>query len=341
MKIQKIKGIIFCLANKSMISKRIHIFAFFPIKGCEIRTMPIIEEWLDQFLIYLQIEKNAASMTLVSYQTDLLQFLEFLANTGVSQPEQISHLTVREYLAYLQDQGLKRTSVARKLASIRSFFRYLAREELLTDNPLSRLSTPKAEKRLPRFLSVDEAKRLVESPAETSPATRRNRAILELLYGCGLRISELAGLNLGDPDLAVGCIRVMGKGGKERVVPIGAFAQAALQDYLAKGRGEFLRQRTGSKAEPALFLNKNGGRLSVRMIRNLVYKYVADCGLGERVSPHTLRHSYATHLLDGGADLRSVQELLGHVKMSTTQIYTHVTKERLKTVYKKTHPRER
>ncbi|NPV25912.1 MAG: tyrosine recombinase XerC [Firmicutes bacterium] len=300
-----------------------------------------LDEWLDRFLVYLQVEKNASSMTLVSYQTDLLQFLDFLSNTGKGGSERITHLTIREYLAYLQSRALCRTTIARKLAAIRSFFKYLAREELIPYNPLTRVSTPKIEKRLPRFLAAEEAQCLVEAPAGNSPINLRNRAILETLYGCGLRVGELAGLDMSDVDLEGGYVRVKGKGGKERIVPLGSFAKAALRAYLTEGRSELLNQRKTGVVQLALFLNKNGRRLSVRMIRNLVAQYVRACNLDGRISPHTLRHSFATHLLDGGADLRSVQELLGHVKMSTTQIYTHVTKERLKTVYKNTHPRER
>lgn len=303
--------------------------------------MSPIDEWLDKFLVYLQVEKNVSAMTLVSYQTDLLQFLDFLVNTQASLTAPITHLTIREYLAYLQNRSLKRTTIARKLAALRSFFKYLTREGLISNNPLNKVSTPKVDKRLPRFLSPTEAQILVEAPKGNSPAAFRDRAILETLYGCGLRVGELTKLNLPDLDFEVEYIRVQGKGDKERIVPLGSFAAQALKAYILNGRSYFLKNNPSPRVEEALFLNKNGGRLSVRTIRNLVKQYGQVSGLKGPISPHTLRHSYATHLLDGGADLRSVQELLGHVQMSTTQIYTHVTKERLKKVYKNAHPRER
>jgi integrase/recombinase XerC len=251
------------------------------------------------------------------------------------KPQQVNHLAIRKHLAQLQLSGLKRSTIARKMASLRAFFRYLSREELITANPLAFVSTPKIEKRLPEVLSQDGAWALVQAPDINTPSGLRDRAILEVLYACGLRVSELVGLDIADADLTLGYVRVMGKGSKERVVPVGSYAVNALNMYLATGR--HLLDKSGSS--PALFLNKSGGRLSARSIRNIVEKYVQMVSAQCKVSPHTLRHSFATHLLDGGADLRSVQELLGHVKMSTTQIYTHVSKERLLAVYEKSHPR--
>ncbi len=296
--------------------------------------------WLDNFIIYLKVEKNASPRTMDSYQTDIWQFIDFLAEEFKMpgeqvSPQQVDHLVIRKHLALLQRSGLKRTTIARKMASLRAFFRYLSREAIITANPLTHVSTPKVEKRLPEVLSQDGAWALVQAPDTAAPAGLRDRAILEVLYSCGLRVSELVGLDTGDIDLSLGYVRVMGKGSKERVVPIGSYAITALERYLANGR-PFLGK--GDPGKP-LFLNKDGGRLTARSIRNIVDKYVEQVSIQFKMSPHTLRHSFATHLLDGGADLRSVQELLGHVKMSTTQIYTHVSKERLLQVYEKTHPR--
>lgn len=296
--------------------------------------------YLDNFIIFLKVEKNASPRTIESYQTDIWQFIDFMAKVFEIPgedvtPQQVDHLLVREYLASMHKKGMSRTTIARKLAGVRSFFRYLCREEIVPTNPLTKVSTPKLEKRLPEFLYQDEAKSLVEAPDAGLPAGLRDRAILEVLYSCGLRVSELVGLEKDDLDLSMGYVRVMGKGAKERIVPIGAYAVATVERYLAGGRPA-LNKKQGTKA---LFLNKYGGILSVRSIRNIVDKYVKQVSIKRKISPHTLRHSFATHLMDGGADLRSVQELLGHVKMSTTQIYTHVTKEKLRAVYEQNHPR--
>lgn len=294
---------------------------------------------LDNFIIYLKVEKNASPRTIESYQNDIWQFIDFLSAEFKMPgerigPNRVDHLVVRKHLASLQINGLKRTTIARKMASLRAFFRYLHREEILSVNPIVEVSTPKLQKRLPGVLYQDEAWSLVQAPDTTRPAGLRDRAILEVLYSSGLRVSELVGMDTGNIDLSLGYIRVMGKGAKERVVPLGSYAADALNRYLSSGRPYF--QKNENKA---LFLNKEGGRISTRSIRNIVDKYVNQVSIQRKISPHTLRHSFATHLLDGGADLRSVQELLGHIKMSTTQIYTHVSKEKLMTVYEKNHPR--
>ena len=296
--------------------------------------------FLDNFIIFLKVEKNASPNTIESYQNDIWQFIDFLAEDlqipeGKIMPTQVDHLVVRKYLALLQKKGLARTTTARKLAALRSFFRYLCREEVLPANPLIVVSTPKLQKRLPKFLFQDEIKAFMEAPNCNNPAGLRDRAILEILYSSGLRVSELTGLKTGDVDLAYGYARVMGKGAKERVVPVGTMALRALETYLQSGR-PFLAGKAETKSA---FLNKFGKALSARSVRNIVNKYFKEVSIERKISPHTLRHTFATHLLDGGADLRSVQELLGHVKMSTTQIYTHVTKQQLKKVYEKTHPR--
>lgn len=298
-------------------------------------------ELLNMFEIYLQVEKNASPATISGYRQDILQFAEFLAAREQVEPDEIQiagidHRAVRQYLALLQEKGLARTSIARKIAALRSFFRYLCREQLATANPAKAVSTPKLDKRLPAFLYSQDVDKLLSAPDPETPLGLRDRALFEVAYGSGLRVSELVGLNLDDLDLEVGYTRVFGKGAKERVVPLGSHSVSALRLYLEKGRPRLLNPE---RRENAVFLNRFGGRLTARGVRDLCRRHTEKLALSCHVSPHTLRHSFATHLLDGGADLRSVQELLGHVKMATTQIYTHVTRQRLKDVYRSTHPR--
>jgi integrase/recombinase XerC len=296
---------------------------------------------LEQFTAYLKVEKNVSPHTLEGYSHDLLEFAYFLAEQKSCQieelkPDEVEYPSVRQFLAVLQKKGLKKTTIARKLASLRSFFRFLSREELVTRNPVKHVETPKLEKKIPRFLYYQQIERLFNAPGNT-PQGQRDKAILETIYAGGLRVSELVGLDINAIDFSIGYARVFGKGAKERVVPLGKPALEALKIYLDHGRTVLAAKSAAQQT--AVFLNKYGTRLTARSIRNIVKKYVDKVSLEEKISPHTLRHSFATHLLDGGADLRSVQELLGHVKMSTTQIYTHVTKARMKSVYQKTHPR--
>lgn len=297
---------------------------------------------IDGFLNHLRIEKSASSMTLISYRTDLSQFLDYLSaqqNLPVESisKEMVTHRTVRNYMAHLQKSGFSRSTMARKLASIRSFVKYLCREEILPGNPIAAVATPKQEKKLPRFLYPAEVEDLLNAPDMTRGAGIRDKAILELFYASGIRVSELVSLDMQDMDLMEGAVRVLGKGNKEREIPIGVKAIEALNAYIEGPRKRM--QKLSQRNEKAVFLNKFGRRLTARSVRNIVNKYVEEIALNQKVSPHTLRHTFATHLLNGGADLRAVQELLGHVKLSTTQVYTHVTKDRLKTVYEQTHPR--
>lgn len=297
---------------------------------------------VEGFLKHLRVEKSASSMTLVSYRTDLAQFFDFLSQYSSQPkeaitPELFNHKSVREYLAYLQTNGLSRATMARKLAALRSFVKYLCREEVLKGNPIAQVATPKQEKRLPRFLYPKEMEMLLEAPKTNSPTGLRDKAILELLYATGIRVSELVSLNLSQVDLSQGLIKVLGKGNKERIVPLGKKAAAAMEEYMVKARP--LLGRGNVLGEKAVFLNRFGQRLTSRSVRNIIKKYVEETAINQKVSPHVLRHSFATHLLDRGADLRTVQELLGHVKLATTQVYTHVTKERLKNVHSHTHPR--
>lgn len=291
---------------------------------------------------HMRVEKTASNLTLLSYKTDLSQFFAFLSQKNGIAPEQVgaellNHNTLRQYLAQMQEKGLSRATMARKLAALRSFVKFLCRENILTDNPIAAVSTPKQERKLPKFLYTREIDLLMNAADKTTVAGKRDWAILETLYASGLRVSELTQLDKRDIDFQENYVKVLGKGGKERVVPLGSKAREALLLYLEKGRGYM---EVKGHPCPALFLNKNGQRLSQRSVRNIINKYVSSIAINQKISPHTLRHSFATHLLNNGADLRSVQELLGHVKLSTTQIYTHLTREKIKDIYQETHPRK-
>ncbi len=299
---------------------------------------------IDNFLIYLQVEKNASPRTIESYQKDLFDGLDFfspLLEKGDQDitPQEIDHRIFRHYLAHQRKRGLARATVARRLAAWRSFYKYLLREKIIVENDLSRVLSPKLEKRLPRFLYEGEAAILVEAPDLGQPLGVRDRALLEVLYGGGLRINELTQLDLWDLDLGAGYVRVTGKRTKERLVPLGTQAVKALRNYLSGARLVLLSNAPEKKINNAVFLNRWGTRLSARGTRKILNKYARQINLERGISPHTMRHSFATHLLNAGADLRSVQELLGHTRLSSTQIYTHVTSERLKQVYRKAHPR--
>jgi integrase/recombinase XerC len=301
--------------------------------------------YIDNFLIYLKVEKNASPRTQESYQKDLFHGLDYFASLLGKKdhdilPSDIDHRHFRHYLASLQKQGLARTTMARRLAAWRSYYRYLLREGIIDDNPMARVASPRLEKRLPRFLYEDEARLLVEAPDFGHPLGIRDRALLETLYAGGLRINELVSLDMGDLDLGAGYVRVLGKRSRERLVPLGSHAVGALRRYLGEARpGLLAKVSANRKINNAVFLNRWGERLSDRGFRKILDKYVEKVSLERKISPHTLRHSFATHLLNAGADLRSVQELLGHKRLSSTQIYTHVTGERLKQVYRKSHPR--
>jgi tyrosine recombinase XerC len=287
-----------------------------------------MEKYIEKFIRYLEIEKNYSSHTVLNYKLDLEDFRKFIGEMDIAR---IEYLTLRKYLAVLKEKNLGNRSVGRHLSSLRSFFKFLTREGLIKANPILILSSPKLDKHLPQFMTEDETAKLIESafPKDNKDERgRRDRAILETFYSCGIRISELVGLNQQDIDFIGGIIKVFGKGKKERIVPIGEAALSSIRKYLD------LRSRQSE----AVFLNKNGRRITTRGVRDIVDKYIRLAGIRQGVSPHTLRHSFATHLLNRGADLRTVQELLGHANLSTTQIYTHLTTERLKSVYDKAHP---
>jgi integrase/recombinase XerC len=298
-----------------------------------------MEEALAEFLTHLSLERNASAYTVKSYREDLTQALEFFRTKASGKPLEPAQLTVRllrAYLAWLHEQGYAKTTVARRVAAVRSWCRFLCRQGVLTSNPADALRGPRQDKKLPHFLGEAELTQLLEAPPADTALGLRDRAILETLYSAGLRVGELAGLNVDDVDMDAGLATVRGKGKRERLALLGPQALAALRSWLA-GREQVARAK--AKGAAPLFLNKRGTRLTVRSIGRLLEKYLKQAGLDPRTSPHTLRHSFATHLLDRGADIRSVQELLGHRSLTNTQIYTHVTTTRIKDSYQKAHPR--
>jgi integrase/recombinase XerC len=303
-----------------------------------------LAEWIDRYLAYLRYQRNASEHTLRNYASDLHQFLHHLTHTpeGADRPEpaleQIDNLTIREFLGTLHQRGNKKSSTARRLAAIRSFLKFLSVEGAVASNSAKLVASPRQEKRLPDFLALDAVAALVEAPDTSTAAGKRDRAMLELLYGTGIRASELVGLDLGDVDLQEQLVRVMGKGRKERIVPFGRKAGEAVADYL-QARGELAGCESRKSAGEAVFLNVRGGRLTARSLGNIVNKHVSRLAQRMRVHPHTLRHTFATHMLNAGADLRSIQEMLGHESLSTTQKYTHVSIEQLVRVYQSAHPR--
>ncbi len=287
-----------------------------------------MNRYLDKFIAYLDVEKNYSKHTIINYKLDLEDFLQFIGETQMSL-DRVDYLVLRRYLAHLRTKQHKPRTLARKLSSLRSFFRFLHRESLIQNNPAILLLSPKLDKPLPKFLTEKEMIQFIDAPSSEKIMDKRDKAILEILYSAGIRVSELVGLDVNHVDLISNLAKVAGKGKKERLVPIGEPAVKAVRDYLTRRK----------ERSEVLFLNKSGQRLSDRSIRNIVNKHILAASLNKKISPHVVRHSFATHLLNRGADLRSVQELLGHVNLSTTQIYTHVTTDRLKKVYDKAHPR--
>ncbi len=286
--------------------------------------------FIEQFLKFLDVEKNSSPHTIKNYRSDLIEFFKFNGKNSVTD---INYLEIRKFLAYLKEREFLKTTISRKLACLKSFFKYLTRERLLPTNPASGIQTPKRDRRLPSFLEIKEVEHLIEAAKGDKWETKRDLTILETLYSSGIRVSELVGLNEEDVDL-LGClVKVRGKGKKERIVPIGSCAVNAIKAYVESAPLD-LEQRS-----VPLLINRRKTRLSDRSVRRIILKYARIAALKKGISPHTLRHSFATHLLDRGADLRSVQELLGHAHLSTTQIYTHVTAKRLREAYDQAHPR--
>jgi len=296
-----------------------------------------LKRLFDNYINYLQVERNASPYTVRNYTTDLLDFFQFLRTKEIDSLEKVDKHVLRDYLSHLMEQGFVKASVARKLSAIRSFYRYLLREKIMTTSPLATAPSPKLDRRLPSFLTIEEVKQLLETPDLSTPQGQRDCALMELLYASGLRVSELVNINLEQVNLDSCEIIVRGKGSKERVVLMGEPAAKALHTYLSQGRPKLV----GEKRTSALFLNRYGERLTERRVQRILAKYASLAGINKRVHPHMLRHTFATHLLDGGADLRVVQELLGHAKLSSTQIYTHVTQSQAKRVYLSAHPMAR
>ena len=298
-------------------------------KHRELRNM---NKRVEDFLNFLTTEKGASEHTTKNYGIDLREFMKFIEEKELPG---LTYLDIRSFLAFLKTREYSKNSISRKLACLRSFFKYLVRENVLAQNPAAGIATPKKEKRLPSFMNPDEITKLLDAPDKNSWEEKRDKAILEMLYSSGLRVSELAGLNHDDLDFFGGLVRVRGKGKKERIVPVG---QTALNSLRAYWDMKAPREAASAIKKP-LFISRIGSRLTDRSVRRMILKYVKRTGLGKEISPHTFRHSFATHMLDRGADLRSVQELLGHANLSTTQIYTHVTTQRLKDAYMAAHPR--
>lgn len=290
------------------------------------------------FMNYIKVEKGLAANTLSAYERDLRKFENFAEKLGL-QLEEITRDQVVDFLGELYQHGLDSRSVARNLSSLRNFFRFALAEGALSVDPTLNLESPKARRTLPVYLRIEDVDRLLNQPDPSTPQGLRDRAILEVLYSTGLRVSELVNLKVSDMEMRMGCLRCIGKGDKERLVPVGRRALAAVQAYLGKSRPLLLGKRGAGKAVPWLFVNRFGNRLSRIGVWRLLTAYGRRAGIRARLSPHKLRHSFATHLLERGADLRSVQLMLGHADISTTQIYTHVMQERLKQVYKAHHPR--
>lgn len=295
---------------------------------------------IDEYLAHLSLERGASVHTIDAYRRDLGEYSAFVSAAGVDHPDRITREHITAHVARLRERGLAPSTVERKVAALKGFHKFLVREGVTTNHPSSRLPLPKVPERLPQVLSIEDIERLLSQPFPDTPAGLRDRAMLEVLYGCGLRVSELIGLDTPDIDLSASLVRVMGKGSKERIVPIGGMASLALEAYLAGGRWG-LRPRGSIRGDAdAVFLNARGGRLSRQSAYAVVRRYGRVVGI-ENLHPHTLRHSFATHLLEGGADLRALQEMLGHADISTTQVYTHVDLRHIREEYLSTHPRAR
>lgn len=299
-----------------------------------------MKQHIDEFLAYLSVERGASPHTVSAYRLDLLEYAKTLAEKGITSPDSVTRDDVTAHIATLKARGLAPSSVERKVAAIKSFHRFCVREGIAEDQPTARVPLPKVPERLPDVISIDDADRLLSQPFPEDPAGMRDRTLLELLYGCGLRASEATALDIGNLELDRGFIRVFGKGSKERLVPIGGMAEKTLREYLLRAR-PYLRAKKATlrQDQSAVFLNMRGQRVTRQTVFSVVRKYGARAGLD--LHPHSLRHSFATHMLEGGADLRALQEMLGHSSISTTQVYTHVDRTHVMEEYLSTHPRAR
>ncbi|NMB35554.1 MAG: site-specific tyrosine recombinase XerD [Firmicutes bacterium] len=290
---------------------------------------------IKDFISYLSVERGLATNTLESYQRDLIKYLNFLKERQLGCFEDASRKTITQFLLKEKEKGLSPATLTRNLASIRSFYNFLLQEQIVQNNPAAEAETPRQEKKLPRVLSFQDVELLLEQPKTGNPFGLRDKAMLELLYATGIRVSELVFLDINSINLKTGFLRCEGKGSKERIIPLGSMALLSLREYLRSGRPKLLK----NKNEKAFFLNQHGRRLTRQGFWKIFKKYTLKADISKEITPHSLRHSFATHLLENGADLRSVQEMLGHADISTTQIYTQVTKRRIKEIYNQTHPR--
>jgi integrase/recombinase XerD len=294
--------------------------------------------WQDlrTFIQYLSVERGLAPNTLESYERDLTLFIQFLEQSGIGSLAEVDRRHITAYVGKLRQDGKANATISRSLVSIRNFCRFLVQERMIARDPSQQLEMPRQEKKLPKVLAMDEVERLLDAPRADSPGGARDKAMLELLYATGIRVSELISLKLEDVHLGLGYVRCIGKGSKERIIPLGRIAAQTLDDYIRHWRHRLLK--TG-KTTDELFVNHLGTGMTRQGFWKIIKKYADQAGIRKEITPHTLRHSFATHLLENGADLRSVQEMLGHADISTTQIYTHVTKRQMKDIYDRTHPR--
>ena len=294
-----------------------------------------MENLIDQFLDYLSVERGLSSNTIESYGRDLRKYVDFLKRKGIGSIEGSSRKDITSFMMKLKDKGLSANSISRNLVAIKVFYRFLMRERIIKDDPASVLDSPKLWKKLPDVLSLSEVEKILDAPDTKDPREIRDRAALELMYATGMRVSEVANLRIEGINRDLGIVRCLGKGQKERIVPVGKSAMKALDIYLQKSRSRLLKNKTS----PYIFITQQGKKMSRVSFWKIIKKYTKLCSINKRITPHTLRHSFATHLLERGADLRVVQELLGHSNISTTQIYTHINKDRLKSIHAKYHPR--
>lgn len=292
---------------------------------------------LEDYIHFLKIERQLAENTITSYRRDLTDYIEFIDSSKMKSIDAVTRQSIIAYLQVMNDEGKSARTVSRHISSIRSFHQFLLREKVTTNDPTVHIELPKIEQKLPRILSLDEVGKLIDAPDQSKPQGVRDVALLEMLYGTGMRVSELINLDLDNIHLTMGFVRVFGKGGKERIIPLGNKAIEACTKYVNEVRPKFLAKLTGS--QDALFVNMRGGRLTRQGCWKLLKAHALGVNIQKKMTPHILRHSFATHLIENGADLRAVQEMLGHADISTTQIYTHVSRTRLKEVYVKFHPR--
>lgn len=291
---------------------------------------------LEDYLHFLKIERQLSQNTIFSYKRDLNNYIDAMEKNGLQTISQIDRSAILNHLHHMKEEGKSSRTIARHISSIRSFHQFMLREKVSTEDPTVHLEMPKLEQKLPEVLSVSEVDKLISIPEEGKPQGKRDIALLELLYGTGMRVSELIGLNMDDVHISMGFVRVFGKGGKERIIPLGGGAVKACSAYIRDARPTFVANKTGSDA---FFVNMRGSRLTRQGCWKILKGYAVKAGIHKELTPHILRHSFATHLIENGADIRAVQEMLGHADISTTQIYTHVSKSRLKDVYVKFHPR--